>query len=407
MASRVGLHRSRTRQDGSGRRAGDPGRAHFGTNAGAMLIYADENIPFAQEFFSPFGEVRRVRGRELTPSSVRDADALLVRSVTQVDDALLAGGERLRFVGSATAGTDHVDLDALARRGVAFACAPGANAQSVVEYVLSSLLVLAERRGWDLRERQVGIVGVGQIGGRLAAALSALGVPVLLCDPLRAAADPAFAHSPFERLLEGADVLTFHVPLVREGPFATFHMLAAEQLDEAKPDCAVVNASRGAVVCNASLQAEAARRPRPRALVLDVWEHEPDVRLALLPYLELATAHIAGYSMEAKARGTEVLYRSFCALMGVEPRFAVGDFLPPPAFSELRLDGGFGPSDLPALVRLLYDVRRDDALFRNHVGREGFDWLRRSYPPRREFGALRVTGARVPDWLRALGFGGG
>jgi len=373
-----------------------------------MLIYADENIPYAQEFFSPFGEVRRVRGRDITPSVVRDADVLLVRSVTQVDRALLAQCERLRFVGSATAGTDHIDLGALAQRGVAFACAPGANAQSVVEYVLSSLLVLAERRGWTLQERRVGIVGVGQIGGRLAGALSALGVGVLLCDPVRAAAEPAFAHRPFAELLREADVLTFHVPLVRGGPFPTFHMLAAEQLDALKPDCAVVNASRGAVVCNASLLAEAARSsPRPRALVLDVWEGEPDVRLALLPYLELATAHIAGYSLEAKARGTEVLYRRFCAWTGAEPRFAVGDFLPPPAFAELRLGGGFGPSDLPALVRLLYDVRRDDALFRNHVGREGFDWLRSSYPPRREFGALRVTGPGVPDWLRALGFGGG
>jgi erythronate-4-phosphate dehydrogenase len=372
-----------------------------------MKIYADENMPYVKDFFAELGEVTLVNGRTLTAEQIVDADVLLVRSVTKVNQQLLSKSPQLKFVGTATIGTDHIDQSYLQQRGIGFSSAPGCNAQSVVEYVLSSIFVLAEKYQWNLQQKTVGVVGVGNIGRLLVNALEALSIKVLCCDPQRAAAEPDFPHIPFEQLLPQADVVSFHVPLIKTGPDATVDLLNSRTLKLLKPDCAVINACRGEVTNNQDLLVEA-QSGLKRPLVLDVWANEPELDLRLIPYTDIASAHIAGHSIEGKARGTEMLYQAFCQQLGLSPAKTLAQVLPEPQVSELKINSNFGLLDVQNLSRLLYDVRRDDALFRFYMMQDkktqGFDWLRKSYPPRREYSSVRLTGQEVPEFLTTLGF---
>jgi erythronate-4-phosphate dehydrogenase len=372
-----------------------------------MIIYADENMPYVRDFFADLGEVRLVNGRTLTSEQISDAEVLLVRSVTKVNPQLIAKSPKLKFVGTATIGTDHIDQAYLQQRGIGFSSAPGCNAQSVVEYVLSSIFVLAEKYQWDLQTKTVGVVGVGNIGRLLVKALQALSIRVLCCDPQRAAIEADFPHIEFEQLLPQLDIVSFHVPLVKTGPEATVNLLNAQTLTLLKPDCAVINACRGEVTNNDALLSEA-QSGHKRALVLDVWANEPEPDLRLIPHTDIASAHIAGHSIEGKARGTEMLYQALCQQLGLVPRLSLAQVLPAPQISELKINSNFGLLDVQNLSRLLYDVRRDDALFRFYMMQDnktqGFDWLRKSYPPRREYSSVRLTGQEVPEFLTTLGF---
>jgi erythronate-4-phosphate dehydrogenase len=377
-----------------------------------MKIYADENMPYVKDFFAELGEVTLVNGRTLTADQISDADVLLVRSVTKVNEQLLSKSPQLKFVGTATIGTDHIDQSYLQQWGIGFSSAPGCNAQSVVEYVVSSIFVLAEKYQWNLQQKTVGVVGVGNIGRLLVKALEALSIKVLCCDPQRAAAEPDFPHVPFEELLPALDIVSFHVPLVKTGPDATVDLLNSRTLKLLKTECAVINACRGEVTNNDALLTEAqfteAQFGQKRPLVLDVWANEPEPDLRLIPYTDIASAHIAGHSVEGKARGTEMLYQAFCRQLGLSPTKTLAQVLPEPQVSELKINSNFGLLDVQNLTRLLYDVRRDDALFRFYMMQDnktqGFDWLRKSYPPRREYSSVRLTGQEVPEFLTTLGF---
>lgn len=367
-----------------------------------MKIYADENMPLAAEFFGHIGPVTLFNGRKVNAADVADAQVLLVRSVTQVDQVLLAENKVLQFVGTATIGMDHIDQNLLAGRNISFSSAPGCNAQSVVEYVLSAIWHLAEKYQWQLSSKTLGIVGVGQIGQRLADAAAALNIKLLLCDPPRAAAEAGFIHTPFAELCRQADIISFHTPMVTTGAAPSWHLLNSATLAMLKPDCALINASRGAVIDNQALLQALQQQPRP--VVLDVWEQEPDILQALLPHLDIGTAHIAGHSVEGKARGTAMLYQRLCQTLDLAPQRRLSDLLPVPVVEKVQISDNFGLPDVQNLARMLYDVRRDDALFRFHIQREGFDWLRKSYPPRREFSSVQLTGSKVPAWLAQLGF---
>lgn len=372
-----------------------------------MKIYADENMPYAQQFFADLGDVQLVDGRHLTPAQVADADVLLVRSVTKVNAELLSQNDKLTFVGTATIGVDHIDLDYLQSRQIAFSSAPGCNAQSVVEYVLSSLFLLSEQQQKPLQQWTIGVVGVGQIGSRLVKALRALEVKVLQCDPLRASREPDFPHVDFAQLCQQVDALSFHVPLVKTGALPTLKLIEADRLRQLPAHVAIINASRGEVTCNQALLAEAQQGVK-RPLVLDVWDNEPDVLQALVPFTRIATAHIAGHSIEGKARGTEMLYQALCKSLKITPKHALGDFCPVPVLEKLQISANFRLSDVQNICRMLYDVRRDDALFRFHLQGHGFDWLRKHYPPRREFSSLQIglasTARAIPEFLHLLGF---
>jgi len=372
-----------------------------------MKIYADENMPYVQQFFADLGQVQLIDGRQVTAAQVADADVLLVRSVTKVNAKLLAQNPHLKFVGTATIGVDHIDLAYLTSRAIHFSSAPGCNAQSVVEYVLSSLFLLAEQQQKPLQQWTVGVVGVGQIGSRLVKALQALGVKVLQCDPIRAAVETDFAHVDFAKLCQSVDALSFHVPLLKTGSHPTLKLINAQNLQQLPQHVAIINASRGEVTCNQALLAEA-KRGVQRPLVLDVWEHEPDILQALVPYTRIATAHIAGHSMEGKARGTEMLYQALCKSMNFNIKHTLTDFCPVPVMEKLQISENFRLSDVQNVCRMLYDVRRDDALFRFHLQGLGFDWLRKHYPPRREYSSLQLQlanpAAAIPEFLRTLGF---
>lgn len=370
-----------------------------------MKILVDENMPYARELFSRTGEVLAVPGRPLPEAELQDASGLMVRSVTKVNAALLAGTP-VKFVGTATAGTDHVDDASLASAGIAFSAAPGCNAIAVVEYVFSSLLLLAERDGFELRDRTVGIVGVGNVGGRLQKRLEAWGVKTLLCDPPRAdRGDQETFHS-LDELVAQADILTFHTPLFKDGPYKSWHLADMALLMALKPNTILINACRGPVVDNAALL-EVLKMRSDLSVVLDVWEPEPDLNLDLLDKVDIATAHIAGYTLEGKARGTTQVFEAWCAFIGQPQQVALESLLPAPEFGTITLHGKLDQPTLKRLVHLVYDVRRDDAPLRKVAAKPGeFDRLRKQYEERREWSSLQVKcdDADSAAMLEKLGF---
>lgn len=359
-----------------------------------MLIVADENIPLLDAFFQGFGEIRRYPGRSLDAASVREADILLVRSVTKVDRHLLEGS-RVQFVGTCTIGTDHLDLDYFDQVGIRWSSAPGCNARGVVDYVLGSLLTLADLEGASLPERVYGVVGAGQVGGRLVSVLRALGWKVMVCDPLRQAAEGG-DYVELDTLLQACDVISLHTPLERGGQSSTWHLLGPAELAKLRPGAWLINASRGAVVDNGALRALLQQRDDLHA-VLDVWEGEPQVDLQLADLCTVATPHIAGYSLDGRQRGTAQIYRALCQHLGVNEVIQLADLLPRPPVAQIELDAEVDLQwALAMLCRAVYDPRRDDADFRRSLSedvqqqRAAFDALRKHYPPRREIEGLSV-----------------
>ena len=370
-----------------------------------MKILVDENMPYARELFSRTGEVIAVPGRPVPAAALSDADALMVRSVTQVNEALL-GDKAVKFVGTATAGTDHIDEDFLTRAGIGFSAAPGCNAIAVVEYVFSALLLLAERDGFQLSDRTVGIVGVGNVGGRLQKRLEALGIKTLLCDPPRADRGEAGEFHSLETLVAQADILTFHTPLYKEGAYQTLHLADETLLQALRPGAILINACRGAVVDNAALL-RVLRQRDDLSVVLDVWEPEPDLNVELLNQVDIGTAHIAGYTLEGKARGTTQVFEAWTRFIGQAQQVALDTLLPAPEFGRISLHGPLDQPTLKRLVHLVYDVRRDDAPLRKVAGQPGeFDRLRKQYLERREWSSLRVEcdNADAAALLQKLGF---
>ncbi|MXP53481.1 MULTISPECIES: 4-phosphoerythronate dehydrogenase PdxB [unclassified Pantoea] len=370
-----------------------------------MKILVDENMPYARELFSRTGEVLAVPGRPLPEAELQDASGLMVRSVTKVNAALLAGTP-VKFVGTATAGTDHVDDGSLAAAGIAFSAAPGCNAIAVVEYVFSSLLLLAERDGFELRDRTVGIVGVGNVGGRLQKRLEAWGVKTLLCDPPRADRGDQETFHTLDELVAQADILTFHTPLFKDGPYKSWHLADMALLMALQPNTILINACRGPVVDNAALL-EVMKMRSDLSVVLDVWEPEPDLNLDLLDKVDIATAHIAGYTLEGKARGTTQVFEAWCAFIGQPQQVALESLLPAPEFGTITLHGKLDQPTLKRLVHLVYDVRRDDAPLRKVAAKPGeFDRLRKQYEERREWSSLQVKcdDADSAAMLEKLGF---
>ena len=363
-----------------------------------MRILVDANVPGAEACFGSLGELIKLPGREINAAALQGIDALVIRSITRLSaatlDAAKAQGSPLRFVGTCTIGTDHVDQAALAQHGVAFSSAPGCNAEAVVDYVLTSLLTLAERQGWQLAACRVGIVGVGNVGERLRQRLTVMGVECLACDPPRAEREGEAGFSELETLIEACDVLCLHTPLVREGPHATHHLLDAGRIAALKPGTLLLNAGRGDCIDGRALRQRLVEK-RDITAVLDVWEREPGIDAALRDLTEIATPHIAGYSLDGKLRGTHQVHAAFCRHLGLPVRLELGDLLPPPPLSRLRLEGGLQAEEaLRLCMRTVYDVRRDhDSLRRESRWRgmaKGFDACRINYPLRREFSTLTV-----------------
>lgn len=368
-----------------------PGRLTDGSEGALFLkIVADENIPYVREAFSTIGDVVTVHGRSMTSATVRDADLLLVRSVTKVNGALL-DGSNVRFVATATIGEDHLDKAYLDGHGIAYASAPGSNANSVAEYVVSALLRVADRFDFDLEGKTLGIVGVGNVGSRVIKKAEALGMRCILHDPPLADKTGAPCYRPMEELLS-CDVLTFHVPLTKSEPYPTHHLVDEAFLKRVKPGAVIINSSRGAVVDGAAL-ARAIASGHLLAAVLDVWEGEPDIDVGLLERVCLGTPHIAGYSFDGKVNGTRQICEAACRFLGIDASWDPAPWLPAPEVPEVHVDGNVTSirKALSEAVYAIYDIAEDDQALRKLLNLPAtdrpvhFDRLRKEYPRRREF----------------------
>jgi erythronate-4-phosphate dehydrogenase len=370
-----------------------------------LRIVADENMP-GLEMFAGLGQVVRLPGRDICRQQLVAADALLVRSVTPVNADLLAGTP-VRFVGSATIGTDHVDLSWLGQQGICFAHAPGCNALAVAEYVLQAVLSWLLEHGKVPADISVGVVGCGNVGARVMALCSALGARVLCCDPprqRRADVVEGGWHT-LEQVL-GCDVVSLHVPLSRSGLDSTFHLISSEQLLAMSAAQLLINTCRGAVVDNQALLVPPART-LPQ-LVLDVWEDEPRVPAELVARVRYGTPHIAGYSVEGRLRGSWMVCTALADWYGCQPA--------PPMPDLLASEYSGGIEQLPDLLELLtsrYRILADhDALRASLLEVQpalAFDRLRKNYPHRHELGGTRVSGPIAPRWqpvLNLLGVSG-
>ena len=289
-----------------------------------LKIIIDENIAFAREAFNQFGQIILLPGKKITNQELQKADILIVRSVTQVNEDLLKN-TAVKFVGTATIGTDHIDLDYLNKNNIVFADAKGCNAYSVAEYVITALLFLADKLDLKLSDKTIGIVGVGNIGSKVAAFANALGMKVLLNDPPLQRNGDKREFLPLDKILS-TDIITFHVPLIKEGVDKTYHILDKEKMGLINKNAILINTSRGPVVDNKELINVI--REKNLRVVLDVWENEPDVNLDLLKEVLIGSPHIAGYSREGKVNGTKMIYNALCNYLNVEQKFDLkNDFI--------------------------------------------------------------------------------
>lgn len=363
-----------------------------------MKIVVAETVFLGKEAFETLGETSVIPDRQIGPDHLNDADALIIRSKTAVTPNLLARSP-VRFIGTATAGFEHLDTAFLDEQEIAWCAAPGCNADSVADYLVSALLCLHADHGVDLEARTLGVIGVGQVGSRVARRAEALGMTILLNDPPRAEREGEDAFTPLDDLLSQSDAVTLHVPLTKAGPFPTRHMADASFFQRMKPGALFINASRGAVVDSDALLRAMENNPIKQC-VLDVWDPEPHLREDLLRSVTLGTPHIAGHSLEGKLNGTVQVYREACRFFGQQACWDPQPFLPPCSTPTLHLDVS-GKSDLDLLwqaVSAVYDIRQD-ALTPEQIPL--FDRLRATYRVRREFFNTRISlSAPRPDLSR-------
>ena len=373
-----------------------------------MNIVADENIPEVARYFSALGRVTTVNGRTLCAQQLVDTDILLVRSVTRVDGTLLANS-RVKFVASATIGIDHLDTDYLESKGIGYCNAPGCNADSVVDYVFSVLCTINGALDNLLDGGLVGIIGFGNVGSRLYHRLQRLGVNCVVFDPLLPR-EHCKNFGDLEDVL-AADVISCHAPLTTVGEHPSFHLLDAAKLSAIKQGALLINAGRGSVIDNQALLDLLNVRADLR-VALDVWENEPNIDQSLMAKVNLATPHIAGYSLDGKLAGTEMILSSCLAFYGRSGRGRAVEKVPADC---LLIDAQLSLEDaMKQAVLGCYTVADDDARMRASLARasvaSAFDQLRKNYPVRREIAYCKVANPQqlkpqVLRYLLALGLG--
>ncbi|RUO67269.1 4-phosphoerythronate dehydrogenase [Idiomarina ramblicola] len=373
-----------------------------------MKIVADQNIPALSDVLSGAGTLSYFSERIPPEELLAEADALLVRSVTNVDESLLRKAPKLKFVASATIGTEHININALTERGIGFAHAPGANAQSVGEYVLCAVLNwLNDQSLSSFDEIDVAIVGAGHTGKAAGKRLEALGLNVHYYDPPLCKKGVKFVHDHWQRVLT-ADIISCHVPLTFEGEFPTRHLFENTALQSLHAQQLLINASRGAVVDNQALLNRVEQGERP-SLVLDVWENEPEVLRELVLYIDIATPHIAGHSLEGKVGGAVMIANALLKHFGYEANKTLFEVLPPVEWPECKAEELNKFETLCAWVKEHFDLSHDDSMFRKHgLTSNGFDRLRRNYRkerPRREFINQVVTCHNSEQYIQFLQLG--
>lgn len=371
-----------------------------------MKIIVDDKIPYIRGSFEGVAEVIYLPGAKTTPEIVKDADAIVTRTRTICNEKLLSGSS-VKFIATATIGYDHIDTDYCEVAGIKWTNAPGCNSKSVEQYIASTLMVLAETRNLQLKDLCIGVVGVGNVGSKVARICEIFGMKVLRNDPPRERAEGSVQFVSIQQVIKEADIITLHVPLNMKGEDATFHLGNELFLNSLKKNPVLINSCRGEVVETNAVK-DALKSGRISGFVCDCWENEPDIDLELLGMTELATPHIAGYSKDGKANGTRM------SVQAISDFFGLGLNNWQPSGVELPLDpiieiDGLGLSEQQIISKAIlhtYDIRNDDRDLRNNV--EKFEQLRGDYPPRREFPAYTIKAKNVDvrtiEKLKQIGF---
>lgn len=376
-----------------------------------MKIVADQAIPYVRRYFASLGDVTLLDVRDITTDSIKDADCLVLRSVTRIDRKLL-DGTQVRCIASASSGTDHVDTDYLATRDIPLFDAKGCNANSVAEFVLSCLFVLSEQYGVELEGRTAGIIGCGNVGARLRHLLHAIGFETRVYDPFIRDEHNAYPFQDLAHVLS-SDIISLHVPYTSTGEYPTAQMVGRDFLGRLRRDVIFINSARGRVVNERAL-IDFARENQSSRLVLDVWAGEPEINDELFRLATLATPHIAGYSSRAKLNATRLVYEKLCKWFDM-PALADTVISLPAGNAEIKLSGFNREFEaIRTAVLAAYDVRSDCAALREiesidpEVRGDFFTSLRADYPFRREFAELQVILPEQPGLVRprlsALGF---
>lgn len=371
-----------------------------------MKFIIDSKIPFINGVLEPFGSVHYVPGNEISPEIIKDADVLIIRTRTQCNEHLLAGSS-VKFIATATIGYDHIDTGFCKKAGITWVNAPGCNSVSVMQYIIAALFSMAARKGFQLAGKTIGIVGVGQVGSKVAKACSQLGMNVLLNDPPRERAGDAENFSSLRDIQEKADIITFHVPLSLTGDDYTFHLADKRFFESLQKQPVVINTSRGEIF-DTSATISAIQNRLVSGVVIDCWENEPDPNPELLQLVDIATPHIAGYSKDGKANATQLCVQAVSRYFGLGIDNWQPEALTPPLNPVIEFSGScISEEDFVAhAVLATYDIDSDDKTFRENPSR--FENLRNNYPVRREFTAYKINPEQVTEKtagiLLALGF---
>lgn len=373
-----------------------------------MKIVCDNKIPFLKGALEPYAQVVYLPGSDTTPDVVRDADAIITRTRTKCNESLLKGS-KVKMIATATIGYDHIDTKWCESNGIEWTNAPGCNSWSVQQYIGSLLVTMSRELGFCCKQKTLGVVGVGNVGSKVARIGALLGFKVLLCDPPRARREGTAGFVTLDEIIDKSDIITCHVPLQRSGEDCTFHMIDAARLASMRRDQILINSSRGEVVDCKALKA-ALKNGAIRAASLDVWENEPDIDCELLSLLFTGTPHIAGYSLDGKANGTMMSVQAIGRKFDLPcSDWTVTDIPLPLQPVEFTLDAaGKTPQEVLAdAILYTYNIKDDDARLRADTG--SFERQRADYPVRREFPAFTVTlknddTGRATVILREIGF---
>ncbi len=345
-----------------------------------MKVIVDNKIPYIREAIEQIAdEVIYAPGKDFTPELVQDADALIIRTRTRCDRSLLAGS-KVKFIATATIGFDHIDTAYCREAGITWTNAPGCNSASVAQYIQSALFILQQTRGMKLNQMTIGIVGVGNVGSKVADVARKLGIQVMLNDLPREEREESTMFASLKSIAEKCDIITFHVPLYKEGKYKTYHLADKHFFHSLKKGAVIMNTSRGEVIETEALL-EALRSGILSDAVIDVWEHEPDIDLELLEKVIIGTPHIAGYSADGKANATRMSLEALCRFFRIETDYRI---TPPGPKNKLISTATYEEASL-----MIYDPRRDSDALKSHPGL--FEQLRGDYPLRREEGAYRIV----------------
>jgi erythronate-4-phosphate dehydrogenase len=353
-----------------------------------VKIVVDEKIPFIKGVLDEHADVVYLEGREISRRDLLDADALIVRTRTKCNKALL-DGTPVRFIASATIGFDHIDTAFCEAKKIFWTNATGCNSSSVQQYIAGALVHLADKLNLTFNKKTIGIVGVGNVGSKVAKLCQAIGMKVLLNDPPRERKEGSSKFVSLDAIVEQSDIITLHVPLNRDGIDKTFHMANESFFSRLKKGQSLINSSRGEVVDTGALKS-CLRNRRLTACILDVWEGEPDIDQELLDLVDIGTPHIAGYSADGKANGTTMSIRALSRFFGLNLNAWVPATVPPPEWPIIELDctGLSLQAVFSRLVRHTYDFPADDRRLRESP--QTFEKQRGEYPLRREFTAYKV-----------------